>query len=325
MYMQRYLRVSLAASLVVITLKVLAWRVTGSVGFLSDAMESMVNVAAAAFALVMARVAATPPDDDHQFGHSKAEYFSSGAEGLLIGVAALAIIVEAAKRLSAPEPVTAVPLGVAISAAATAINLGVALWMLRGARRIRSISVEADARHLLTDVWTSVGVIAGVLLIPVTGWLWLDPVIGILVALHILREAFSLVRRSVDGLMDKSLDAQDVAHVETVLARFRCDELRFDHVRTRLAGTQQFVSMHLHMPPEWTLRRAADTRYAVEKALIDAIPGLHVTIEMLTIGRETVQEEIDMQPQDGADAPAETTQNTLQHLSPRTPGTTAVD
>ena len=311
MQTQHYLRVSLVASLVVITLKVMAWRATGSVGFLSDAMESVVNVAAAAFALLMTRVAATPPDADHQYGHSKAEYFSSGAEGLLIGVAALAILVEAAKRLSAPEPITAVPLGVTISAVATVINLGVALWMLRGARRIRSIAVEADARHLLTDVWTSVGVIVGVLLIPVTGWLWLDPVIGMLVALHILREAYSLVKRSVDGLMDKSLDGEELAAVDTVLTRFRCDDLRFDHVRTRVAGARHFVSMHLHMPPNWTLQRAADTRYAVEKALIDAIPGLHVTIEMLTMGQETVQDEQEPVP--------------AQDLATRAPDPAAVD
>ncbi len=291
--MQSYLRVSLAVSLVVIVLKILAWRVTGSVGFLSDAMESVVNVAAAAFALLMTRVAAAPPDAEHPFGHSKAEYFSSGAEGLLIGVAALLILIEAAQRLTAPQPVSSVPLGVAISALATAINLVTALWMLRGAKRLRSIAVEADARHLLTDVWTTAGVIIAVLLIPVTGWLWLDPVIGIAVALHILREAYSLLRRSVNGLMDSALDGDDLQTVESVLTRFRSNELRFDHVRTRVAGARRFVSMHLHMPSQWTLQQAADTRYAVEKALLAALPDAHVTIEMLTLGRESAQEEQD--------------------------------
>lgn len=291
MQARTYLRASLFAALVVISLKLLAWKVTGSVGFLSDAMESIVNVAAAAFALFIVRIAEAPPDADHPFGHTKAEYFSSGLEGLLIGVAAVFILVEAAQRLTQPQPISAVPLGAAISALATAVNLGVALWMLRGAKRLRSIVIEADARHIMTDVWTSVGVIIGVLLVPVTGWLWLDPVIGIVVALHILREAFSLVRRSVDGLMDKSMPEADLAALQAVLDRFRSQDMHFDHIRTRVAGTRRFVSMHLHMPGQWSLQRAANCRYAVEKALIEAHPGMVVTIEMLTAGQESLQEE----------------------------------
>ncbi|CQR38170.1 conserved membrane hypothetical protein [Thiomonas arsenitoxydans] len=291
MQARTYLRASLLAAIIVISLKLLAWKVTGSVGFLSDAMESIVNVAAAAFALFIVRIAEAPPDADHPYGHTKAEYFSSGVEGLLIGVAAALILIEAAKRLTHPQPISDVPLGAAISAAATVINLGVALWMLRGARRLRSIVIEADARHLLTDVWTSVGVIVAVMLVPLTGWLWLDPVIGIVVALHILREAFSLVKRSVDGLMDKSMDDADLAGLQAVLDRFRSNDLRFDHVRTRVAGTRRFASMHLHMPGGWSLQRAADCRYAVEKALIEAYPGMTVTIEMLTSAQESLQEE----------------------------------
>ncbi|WP_449371326.1 cation diffusion facilitator family transporter [Thiomonas sp.] len=291
MQARTYLRASLLAALVVISLKLLAWKVTGSVGFLSDAMESIVNVAAAAFALFIVRIAEAPPDADHPYGHTKAEYFSSGAEGLLIGVAAALILIEAAQRLTHPQAISDVPLGAVISAAATAINLFVALWMLRGAKRLRSIVIEADARHLLTDVWTSAGVIAAVLLVPLTGWLWLDPVIGIVVALHILREAFSLVKRSVDGLMDKSMDAADLAGLQAVLDRFRSQDMRFDHVRTRVAGTRRFASMHLHMPGNWSLQRAADCRYAVEKALIEAYPGMTVTIEMLTSAQESLQEE----------------------------------
>ena len=291
MQARTYLRASLLAALVVISLKLLAWKVTGSVGFLSDAMESIVNVAAAAFALFIVRIAEAPPDADHPYGHTKAEYFSSGVEGLLIGVAAALIQIEAAQRLTHPQAISDVPLGAVISAAATAINLFVALWMLRGAKRLRSIVIEADARHLLTDVWTSAGVIAAVLLVPLTGWLWLDPVIGIVVALHILREAFSLVKRSVDGLMDKSMDAADLAGLQAVLDRFRSQDMRFDHVRTRVAGTRRFASMHLHMPGQWSLQRAADCRYAVEKALIEAYPGMTVTIEMLTSAQESLQEE----------------------------------
>lgn len=291
MQARTYLRASLFAALIVISLKLLAWNVTGSVGFLSDAMESIVNVAAAAFALFIVRIAEAPPDEDHPYGHTKAEYFSSGAEGLLIGVAAVLIMIEAGQRLTQPQAISAVPLGAAISALATAVNLGVAVWMLRGAKRLRSIVIEADARHLMTDVWTSVGVIIGVLLVPATGWLWLDPVIGIVVALHILREALSLVKRSVDGLMDKSMGHDDLAALQTVLDRFRSKDMHFDHVRTRVAGTRRFVSMHLHMPGQWSLQRAANCRYAVEKALIDAHPGMNVTIEMLTAGQESLQEE----------------------------------
>lgn len=294
MQARTYLRASLLAAVVVIALKLLAWKVTGSVGFLSDAMESIVNVAAAAFALFIVRIAEAPPDADHPFGHTKAEYFSSGLEALLIGVAAAFILVEAGQRLTHPLPVDAVPLGAAISALATAINLAVALWMLRGAKRLRSIVIEADARHLLTDVWTSVGVIVGVLLVPVTGWLWLDPVIGIVVALHILTEAFSLLKRSIDGLMDKSMPDDDLAELQAVLDRFRSKDLHFDHIRTRVAGTRRFVSMHLHMPGQWTLQRAANCRYAVEKALLEAHPGMVVTIEMLTTGQESLQEQNEM-------------------------------
>jgi cation diffusion facilitator family transporter len=290
MHIRRYLYVSLAAAVVVIALKMLAFKLTGSVGFLSDAMESLVNVVAAAFALLMVSIAGRPPDADHQYGHSKAEYFSSGIEGLLIGVAAVLIVMEAAQRLMAPQPVESVPVGVALVALATAINAAVAWWMLKGARRLRSIALEADGRHLMTDVWTSAGVMVGVVLVPITGWLWLDPVVGIIVALHILREAYSLVARSVDGLMDKSLPDDDLVAVEQVLARFRSDDVRFDHVRTRRAGTRRFVSMHMHMPTLWTLGHAARCRMAVERALMDAIPGIGVTIEALPQGEESLQE-----------------------------------
>ncbi len=290
MHIRRYLYVSLAAAVVVIALKMLAFKLTGSVGFLSDAMESLVNVVAAAFALLMVSIAGRPPDADHPYGHSKAEYFSSGIEGLLIGVAAVLIVVEAAQRLMAPQPVESVPVGVALIALATAINAAVAWWMLKGAKQLRSIALEADGRHLMTDVWTSAGVMVGVVLVPITGWLWLDPVVGIAVALHILREAYSLVARSVDGLMDKSLPDDDLVAVEQVLLRYRNDDVRFDHVRTRRAGTRRFVSMHMHMPTLWTLGHAARCRMAVERALMDAIPGIGVTIEALPQGEESLQE-----------------------------------
>ncbi|MBU6438775.1 MAG: cation transporter [Betaproteobacteria bacterium] len=288
--MRRYLYVSLAAAFGVIALKLGAWRLTGSVGFLSDALESLVNVVAAGFALLMVAIAGRPPDTDHPYGHTKAEYFSSALEGLLIGVAALGIAAEAVRRLLAPHPVHMVAAGAVLNVAATLINLAVARWMLGGAQRLRSIVLEADARHLLADVWTSVGVVVGVALVPLTGWLWLDPVVGIVVAGHIVGEAWRLVARSVDGLMDRSLPDSDLAEVEKVLRQFRCEDLRFDHVRTRRAGTRRFVGMHMHMPAQWSLGRAADCRLQVERALTQRIAGLVVTIEMLPQGQESLQD-----------------------------------
>ena len=288
--MRRYLYVSLAAAFVVIALKLGAWHLTGSVGFLSDALESLVNVVAAGFALLMVAIAGRPPDTDHPYGHTKAEYFSSALEGLLIGVAALGIAAEAVRRLLAPHPVHMVELGAVLNVAATLINLAVARWMLGGARHLRSIVLEADARHLLADVWTSAGVVLGVLLVPLTGWLWLDPVVGIVVAGHIVGEAWRLVARSVDGLMDRSLPDSDLAEVEQVLGRFRSEDLRFDHVRTRRAGTRRFVGMHMHMPAHWSLGRAAACRLQVERALTQHVAGLVVTIEMLPQGQESLQD-----------------------------------
>ncbi len=288
--MRRYLYVSLAAAFVVIALKLGAWHLTGSVGFLSDALESLVNVVAAGFALLMVAIAGRPPDSDHPYGHTKAEYFSSALEGLLIGVAALGIAAEAMRRLLAPQPVHMVPVGAALNVAATLINLAVARWMLGGAQRLRSIVLEADARHLLADVWTSVGVVVGVVLVPLTGWLWMDPLVGIVVAGHIVGEAWRLVARSVDGLMDRSLPDADLAAVEQVLGEFRSEDLRFDHVRTRRAGTRRFVGMHMHMPAQWSLGRAADCRLQVERALTQRIAGLVVTIEMLPQGQESLQD-----------------------------------
>ena len=288
--MRRYLYVSLAAAFGVIALKLGAWRLTGSVGFLSDALESLVNVVAAGFAMLMVAIAGRPPDSDHPYGHTKAEYFSSALEGLLIGVAALGIAAEAVRRLLAPHPVHMVAAGAVLNVAATLINLAVARWMLGGAQRLRSIVLEADARHLLADVWTSVGVVVGVALVPLTGWLWLDPVVGIVVAGHIVGEAWRLVARSVDGLMDRSLPDSDLAEVERVLRQFRCEDLRFDHVRTRRAGTRRFVGMHMHMPAQWSLGRAADCRLQVERALTQRIAGLVVTIEMLPQGQESLQD-----------------------------------
>ncbi|MFM2186853.1 MAG: cation diffusion facilitator family transporter [Burkholderiaceae bacterium] len=281
-----YLKLSVAAALATILLKTGAWWFTDSVSLLSDAMESLVNLAGAVFALAMVTVAAMPADEDHPYGHHKAEYFSSGFEGVLILVAAVAIIAAAVHRLFHPQPLEAIGLGLALAVVSSALN-GVLAWaMLRTAREHHSIALEADARHLITDVWTSAGVVAGLVAVHFTGWLWLDPVMALAVALNILREAVHLIRRSADGLMDRALERKWRDEIERTLDVFRHQAIRFDHVVTRQAGQRRFVDLHMHMPAGWTLGRAAALRTSVEQALMSAVPGLRATIQLLPMNVE---------------------------------------
>ncbi len=278
---KRLLIASLVLAFFTIALKTWAWKLTGSVGLLSDAMESLVNLAGAAFALAMVTIAARPADADHPYGHFKAEYFSSGFEGLLIFIAAGAILWAAGQRLFDLQPLTAVGWGLALSVASSILN-GVLAWlMLRAARAHRSIALEADGRHLLTDVWTSVGVVVGVGLAALTGWLWLDPVVAICVALNVLFEGGRLVWRSTQGLMDEAVEPEVQQQIEQTLAQFTDPAMRFDHLTTRRSGQRRFVDLHLHMPAKWTLGRAATARARVEQALIAAVPGLRATIQLL--------------------------------------------
>ncbi|MBK8106246.1 MAG: cation transporter [Betaproteobacteria bacterium] len=286
MQVSAYLKLSIAVALATIALKTGAWWVSGSVSLLSDALESLVNLAGAMFALAMVTVAARPADDDHPYGHHKAEYFSSGFEGVLIFVAALAIIVAAVDRLLNPRPLEAVGLGLLLSVVSSAMNGALAWSMLRKARSARSMALEADARHLFTDVWTSAGVVAGLLAVVATGWLWLDPVIAIAVALNILREGASLVWRSAEGLMDEAIEPETRAEIDQVLQSFGHQTIRFDHVVTRRAGQRRFVDLHMHMPAAWTLGRAAAVRASVEQALMSAVPGLRATIQLLPLDVE---------------------------------------
>jgi cation diffusion facilitator family transporter len=245
-----------------------------------------VNLAGALFALAMVTVAAMPADEDHPYGHHKAEYFSSGFEGVLILVAAVAIIGAAAHRLFNPQPLEALGLGLGLAVFSSLLN-GVLAWgMLKTAREHHSIALEADARHLFTDVWTSAGVVAGLVAVHFTGWLWLDPVMAMAVALNILREAVHLIRRSADGLMDRALEPQVRDEIERTLDVFRHQAIRFDHVVTRQAGQRRFVDMHMHMPAGWTLGRAAALRTSVEQALMSAVPGLRATIQLLPMNVE---------------------------------------
>ncbi|MGF6527227.1 cation diffusion facilitator family transporter [Variovorax sp. PvP013] len=284
------LRLSIAVALVTIVLKGLAGYVTNSMGLISDAMESFVNLASATFALGMVTIATRPPDDDHPYGHHKAEYFSSGFEGILILGASVAIGVVAVLRLLSPEPLEDLGWGLALSIVSSGFN-GALAWMLfRAGREHRSIALEADARHLVTDVWTSAAVVVGIVGVHFTGWLWLDPVLAIGVAINIAREGVHLVWRSSQGLMDRALDAESLATLDAVLARFAAQPggvtLRFDDIATRSAGQRRFADLHMHVPGDWSLRHAAALRDRLEQALMDALPGLRVTIQLLPLDME---------------------------------------
>jgi cation diffusion facilitator family transporter len=282
----RMLWASVVVALVTIALKTGAWWLTGSVGLLSDAMESVVNLASAVFGLMMVTIAARPADDEHPYGHHKAEYFSSGFEGILILVAALGIIWVAVHRLFDLQPIEQVGWGLALSVSSSALNGLLAWLMFRAAKQHRSLALEADARHLVTDVWTSAGVVVGIVLVSVSGWLWLDAVVAIGVALNILKEGWSLVWRSSQGLMDEALEPEVMADVQNVLAGFahqrgETEIIRFDHLYTRKAGQRRFVDVHMHMPASWSLGRAAALRASVEQALMSEVPGLRATIQLL--------------------------------------------
>ena len=281
MQVSSYLKISVGVALTTIALKTGAWWLTGSVGLLSDALESLVNLAGAIFALMMVTVAAQPPDEGHPYGHHKAEYFSSGFEGVLILVAAIAIIVAAGFRFASPQPLEQLGIGLSLSVISSVMNGALAFAMLRKAREHRSMALEGDARHLFTDVWTSAGVVVGLLAVQATGWLWLDPLLAVLVAANIAREGVMLVWRSAEGLMDQALEPEVRAEIDRTLAEFAHATIRFDHVTTRRAGARRFVDLHMHMPASWSLGRAAAVRQSVEQALMSAVPGLRASIQLL--------------------------------------------
>lgn len=278
---QRLLMASVVVAAITIVLKTWAWYITDSVGLLSDAMESFVNLASAIFGLAMVTIAQRPADDDHPYGHHKAEYFSSGFEGVLIIGAAIAIIWAAAYRIVDPQPLQQVGWGLLLAVGSSALN-GLLAWvMFRSATVHRSVALEADARHLVTDVWTSVGVVLGIGAVALTGWLWLDAAVAIGVALNILWQGAHLLWRASQGLMDEALEPAVLADIQKTLALFAHPTIRFDHLTTRQSGQRRFLDMHMHMPADWTLGRAADVRASVERALIAAVPGLRATIELL--------------------------------------------
>lgn len=272
----RFAWLSIGAAALTIGLKFAAYLVTGSVGILSDALESLVNLAAALMALAMLTVASRAPDEMHAFGYGKAEYFSSGVEGALILLAAASIVWTALPRLASPQPLEQVGIGVAVSVIASAINFGVARSLLRAGKAYRSITLEADAHHLITDVWTSAGIITGILAVHFTGWQRLDPIIAIVVAANIVRIGAQLLRRSVLGLMDRALPAAEQDAIKEVLSRYERRDIHFHALRTRRAGARSFVSMHVLVPGNWTVQRGHDALEEIERDVRTAVPGSSV-------------------------------------------------
>ena len=276
----RFAWLSIGTAVLTIGLKTGAYLITGSVGLLSDAVESLVNLAGGIMALAMLKIAERPADEDHAYGHSKAEYFSSGVEGGLILVAAISIAVAAVLRLITPRPLEAVGLGMIVSGAAAIINWAAALVLLRVGRKHNSITLEANAHHLLTDVWTSAGVILGVGLVVLSKWLWLDPVVALLVAANIVWTGVGIVRRSIGGLMDISLPVEDMAAVRKVLQTYEQTGVQFHALRSRQSGAQKFISTHVLVPGDWTVQRGHELLDRIEadirRALPDAVVFTHL-------------------------------------------------
>ena len=271
-----YVVLSIVAATVTIALKASAYFLTGSVGLLSDALESGINLIAALVAFWALSFAAKPPDAEHAFGHSKAEYFSSGLESALIMVAAVGIAIVAWGRLFDPQPIEQVGLGLALSLAATALNGGVAFILLRAGRRLRSITLRADAHHLLTDVWTSAGVVIGILIVKLTGWLVLDPIIALVVAANIIWVGFRLLRETGSELLDRSLPADEQRVIMDLLMPYQEKGIQFHALLTRVAGSRRFISFHVLVPGEWTIQRGHDLCEEIELAIAQTLPGTHV-------------------------------------------------
>ena len=278
--LKRYAWLSIAAALATILLKGWAWWITGSVGLLSDAIESFVNLGAAMMALAMLTLASLPADDNHSHGHGKAEYFSSAFEGFLILIAAGGIGYAAFDRLFNPQPIEAVGIGLGVSVIASIINLATARVLMGVGKKYKSITLEADAHHLLTDVWTSVGVIVGVGLVWLTGWLWLDPVIALLVALNIVWTGWQLLQRSAAGLMDVSIPEDEIKAVEAILDGYRKHGMEFHALRTRQAGTRAFISFHLLVPGAWSVQHGHDWSERIEADIRQAVEHAHITTHL---------------------------------------------
>ena len=275
--LSRYGWLAVAAAFATILLKAGAWLVTGSVGLLADAAESLVNLVAAAVALIVLKVAARPADANHNFGHTKAEYFSAAVEGVMIFVAAISIVVFALQRLVFPQPIESLGIGLMISVIASVLNGAVALVLLRAGKRHHSITLTADGKHLMTDVWTSVGVLVGIVLVWMSGWSWLDPVIAIAVGINILFTGYGLVKESTEGLMDASLPERDNERLRMILTRRAGAGIAFHQMRTRVSGARQFMDFHLLVPDDWSVKQGHDFLEDLSDEIVAEFPRMNVT------------------------------------------------
>lgn len=267
---------SIGAAIATIALKFGAYLLTNSVGFLSDALESVVNLVAAIGAVWALTYAVKPPDDEHVFGHSKAEYFSSGFEGALILVAAVSIAIAAIPRLLNPQPLEQISIGLVLSFVASAINGGTAFILFRAGKRLHSITLRADAHHLLTDVWTSMGVIIGLLLVSATGWLILDPLIALLVAVNIVWTGVKLIQESGSALLDASIPLEERQMINEILSAYDRNQVQFHAIRTRMAGARRFISFHILVPGGWSVQQGHDLCEEIESAICHALPHMNV-------------------------------------------------
>lgn len=290
----KFAALSIVAAVATIALKTLAWWLTGSVGLLSDAIEGTINLVGATVALAMISVAARPPDDDHAFGYTKAEYFSSGLEGTLILIAAVAIGFAAADRLITPRPLEHVGPGLAVSAAASIINYMVARRLYQAGHHYRSIALEADARHLMTDVWTSAGVIAGVAAVWVTGWQRLDPLIALAVAANIVWSGYRLMQRSIHGLLDRAVPPDEMRTLSGVLDGYRAKGIDFHALRTRQAGARSFVTLHVLVPADWTVAQGHNLAHEVETDIRAALPNAVVMTHVEPLGYPESYRDMDL-------------------------------
>ena len=294
----RFAWLLIAAAIGTMLLKGVAYWLTGSVGLLSDALESLVNLAGALMALAMLSVAARPPDEDHAYGHSKAEYFSASAEGALIVVAALAIAVTAIDRLLNPRPLEQVGLGLAVSVVAALLNLAVAIVLLRAARTHRSATLQASAHHLLTDVWTTGGVLVGVGAVALTGWLALDPLVALGVAVNIVWTGTRILRDSVAGLMDAALPVAEQRVLRDLLAGYAKEGIEYHALRTRRAGAHRFVSVHVLVPPEWTVQKGHDLLERIEGDIRRALQPVSVLTHLEPLGDPAAMRDQDLHRED---------------------------
>ena len=293
----RYAWLSIAAAVTTMSLKATAYWLTGSVGLLSDAVESVVNLIGAGIALAMLTIAARPADDDHAFGHSKAEYFSSGAEGALILLAAICIGAASVNRLLHPQPIEQAGAGLAVSTVGSLINFFVARILLRAGRAHNSITLEADARHLMTDVWTSAGVIAGIIAVTLTGWQVLDPLIALAVAVNIVWSGVLLIKRSTSGLMDSALPPDELAAVSRIFARYEQQGVQFHALRTRQAASRRFVSVHVLVPGTWTVDAGHDLLECLEADIRAALPEVTITTHLEPLDDPASQQDTELDRQ----------------------------